>query len=265
MSPLDTIVPLLRTPWSTRTADSRPIRPLPPLQPDTISHLESHWTGFLTVEMRQVLELSCGLSDTPLGPIDFTGRWYPEEPLSLFRPSLTLAIDEKGRRWVAEVGKTRGLPGPVWCIVPTPGVALWMDRNLPEFLGRLHDHVRRDTASEWLTALTIRARQLWARRYLRAMAVPVAWGRLRELRGWLAQLPPDAWVYDLRAPASPRGLPYGLAGESELVCRCGRLSVFAILSPQTQAARGVADAATPLGSGHSPKVNLPERSRHYNG
>lgn len=50
------------------------------------------------------------------------------------------------------------------------------------------------------------------------MAVPVALGRLREIRGWLARLPPDAWIYDLRAPAIPRGLPYGLAGEPGHLC-----------------------------------------------
>jgi hypothetical protein len=52
----------------------------------------------LSPEMRQVLQLSCGLADTPLGIIDFTRRCYPEEPLSAFRPSLTLAIDDQGRR-----------------------------------------------------------------------------------------------------------------------------------------------------------------------
>jgi hypothetical protein len=62
--------------------------------------------------MRQLLQLSCGLSGTPLGNIDFTGRWYTEEPLSIFRPSLTLTIDEKGRRWIAEVNRNRGLPSP---------------------------------------------------------------------------------------------------------------------------------------------------------
>jgi hypothetical protein len=236
MSSVDTIVPLLRTRWNCSAGEPTPIVPLPALQPETIRHLETHWPGFMTVEMRDLLQLSCGLSATPLGNIDFTGRWYAEESLSIFRPSLTLAIDEKGRRWIAEIGKTRGLPGPVWCIAPSPGVALFIDRTLGEFLLRLHDNVRRNATPEWLATLTIRARALWARRYARAMAVPVALGRLKEIRGWLARLPPDAWIYDLRTPAIPRGLPYGLASEPGHLCRCGRLPVFALLSGEVQAA-----------------------------
>ena len=229
MSPLDNLVPLLRGAWTQPTAEDPPIVPLPGVQSETLSHLQTRWSGFLTTDMRQLLQLTCGLSDTPLGPIDFTGQWYPEESLSIFRPCLTLAVDGQDRRWVAEVGKTRGLPGPVWCIAPAPKVALLVDRSLADFLVRLHQHVRRGTTSTWLTQLTIQARRLWARRYLRAMAMPVAIDRLREIRGWLGRLPVNAWVYDLRAPAISRGLPYGVAPDPSHVFRCGRLPIFAVV------------------------------------
>jgi hypothetical protein len=177
--------------------------------------------------MRQLLELSCGLADSPLGNIDFTGRWHGEEPLSIFRPSITLAIDEKGRRWIAEANRIRGLPGPVWCVFPQPEVAMFVDRSLGDFLLRLHQEMRKDTLSQWLTILSIRARTLWAARHTRAIGVPVAFSRLRELRGWLASLPVNAWIYDLRAPGVRRGLPYGVMRERGAVRRCGTLPVFA--------------------------------------
>jgi hypothetical protein len=227
MSPVDAMVPLLQGPWRGRAGEQLSIVPLPALRREAISALESHWAGVLTPEMRQVLQLSCGLSGTPLGSIDFTGRWYPEESLSIFRPSLTLAVDAKGRRWIAEVGRMRGLPGPVWCVFSRPEVVLFVDKNLAEFLTRLHENVRRGTTSQWLTILDIRARTLWASRHARAMGLPVAFSRLRELRGWLAGLPLEAWVYDLRAPGAKRGLPYGLARERGELYRCGRLPVFA--------------------------------------
>lgn len=232
MSSLDTIVPLLQGGWAPHTGTSPPIVPLPGIQPETLSHLQSHWSGFLTAEMRQILQLTCGLSNTPLGPVDFTGRWYPEEPLRIFRPCLTLAVDSQGRRWIAEVGKTRGLPGPVWCIVPSPKVALFIDRGLGDFLVRLHGNVRKGTASAWLTNVSHRARRLWAARYMRAMAMPVALGRLREVRGWLTRLPVNAWIYDLRTPTISRGLPYGVAPDPSHLFRCGRLPVFAVLGAQ---------------------------------
>jgi hypothetical protein len=235
------MVPLLQGPWVSRAGERLPIAPLPALRREAVRHLESHWAGILTPEMQQVLQLSCGLAASPLGSIDFTGRWYPEEPLAIFRPSLTLAIDDKGRRWIAEAGKTRGLPGPVWCVFPRPEVAMFIDRSLADFIARLHNHARRDTASQWLTTLTIRARTLWASRHARAMGVPVAFSRLKEIRGWLAGLPLDAWVYDLRAPGAKRGLPYGLIRERGNLCRCGRLPVFAFVGSVGPAA-SVADA-----------------------
>jgi hypothetical protein len=115
--------------------------------------------------MRQLLQFSCGLSQTPFGRVDFTGRWYPEEPLSVFRPSLTLAIDDQGRRWIAEVGNRRGLPGPVWCVLPKPEVAMFIDRNLADSVVGLHSNQRRDGMLQWLTVLNIRARKIWASRH----------------------------------------------------------------------------------------------------
>jgi hypothetical protein len=239
MSALDTLVPLLRSPWTDRTGISTSTVPLPGVQRETLAYLESQWSGFLTAEMRQVLQLTCGLSGTPLGNIDFTGRWYPEEPLCVFRPSVTLTVDTQGRRWVAEAGRIRGLPGPVWCILPAPKVALFVERNLGEFLLRLQDHVRRGSASEWLSGVSARARKLWACRYARATALPIALGRFKEIRAWLARLPLNAWIYDLRAPVTLRGLPYGLAPEPGHLLRCGRLPVFAVLGTDTAARNAV--------------------------
>ena len=227
MATLDAIVPLLLRPWP-HPGENGCIVPLPGVQPNTVTQLESHWSGFLTEDTRRLLELSCGLSATPLGQIDFTGKWYPEEPLSQFRPSLTLAIDENGRRWIAEVHKTRGLPGPIWCIAPAPRVALYLDANLAEFLLRLREHIRRGTTTQWLTNLTIRARRVWAQRFGSAMTLVTAWHRLREIRGWLGTLPRHSLIYDLRAPTRLRGLPYNLGPDFPDTYRCGKLPVFAI-------------------------------------
>jgi hypothetical protein len=252
MSPVDTIVPLLQRAWVGRGGEPLSVTPLPALRRDVVSSLESHWAGVLTPHMRQVLQLSCGLSGTPLGSVDFTGRWHPEEPLCIFRPSLTLAIDAEGRRWIAETGKRQGLPGPIWCVFPRPEVALFVDRNLADFLTRLYDNVRRDATAQWLTTLSIRARLLWASRHARAMGIPVALSRLKELRGWLTGLPLEAWVYDLRAPGLKRGLPYGLARERGNVYRCGRLPVFAFAGSVGPAANAVDLTATrPLTEGSS--------------
>jgi hypothetical protein len=244
MSPRDAVMPLLQRPWMGRSGEQLAVTALPGLRREAIDNIELQWSGVLTPDMRAVLEHCCGISGTPLGNIDFTGCWYPEEPLAIFRPSLTLAIDEQGRRWVAEVVKGRGLPGPIWCVFPRPEVAMFVDRNLADFLARLHNNMRRGASSQWLTSLCIRARTLWAARHARAMSVPVAFTRLRELRGWLAGLPVNAWVYDLRSPGARRGLPYGMARERGELCRCGRLPVFAFIGPD-RAAQSIAHRNAP--------------------
>ena len=109
--------------------------------------------------------------------------------------------------------------------------------------------------SEWLAALSIRARKLWASRHGRAIGVPVAFSRLKEIRGWLAGLPVNAWVYDLRAPGINRGLPYGLVHQRGELRRCGRLLVFAFTGsagPAASAMDEVIPTQTAEGSSRSP-------------
>jgi hypothetical protein len=236
MSTADTMMPLLTAPWPGRAGEQLLTFPLPGLRREAIADLDANWAGPMTPEMRQLLQLSCGLSKTPLGSVDFTGRLYPEEPLSVFSPSLTLAIDDQGRRWIAEVAKWRGLPGPVWCVLSKPEVAMFVDRNLADFVVRLNNNVRRECMAQWLTVLNTRARKLWASRHARAIAVPIAFRRMRELRGWLAGLPLDAWIYDLRAPGPRRGLPYGISRERGFPQRCGRLPVFAFVGTSSACA-----------------------------
>jgi hypothetical protein len=234
MSRADTVIPLLQAPWRDHRGDRLPVTALPPLDSETIGHLTSQWTGTLTAETRTLLQCSCGVSGTPLGCIDFTGCWYPDEPLPIFRPSVTLAIDDEGRRWIAEVGRKRGLPGPVWCVFPRPEVAMFVDRSLSDFLIRLHGHMRRNSFSQWFTKLHSSACTLWATRHAGAIPLAIAFARMRELRGWLGELPLGAYVYDLRSPGRRRGLPYGLARERGPWYRCGRLPVFALVGQATR-------------------------------
>jgi hypothetical protein len=177
--------------------------------------------------MKALLGACCGLTGTELGSIDFTGCWFPEEPCAVFRPALTLAVDDDGRRWIAEVGN-RDLPGPVWCVFPDPEVAVYVSDDLAAFLATLHDHTSRGEMHAWLRDLTAEARSVWSQRHLSAMRPHEAHRSDRAIRGWLLGLPFDAYVYDLRAPRTARGWPYGVAGPSGRLYRCGRLPVFAV-------------------------------------
>jgi hypothetical protein len=104
-----------------------------------------------------LLGICCGLAGTELGSIDFTGCWFPEERCPVFRPCLTLAIDDAGRRGIAETGDNN-LPGPIWCVFPNPKVAVYVGDNLAEFIAALRDYTCRGATLEWLKTSRLKHR-----------------------------------------------------------------------------------------------------------
>ncbi len=233
MSTPDTMTPLLSTPWVDANGKRLSVKSLPGLSPELIETLSSTYPGIINPRLRDLLASCCGLADTELGHIDFTGACFPKEPCSVLRPSLTIAIDDAGRRWVAEVGGQDFL-GPVWCVFPDPQVALHISDNLQAFLGTLHEHAHRGQTLAWLQELSATAHLVWAHRRALALRPRGAYHADSEIRGWLASLPSDAYVYDLRQPSTVRGWPYGVAGPSARLYRCGRLPVFAVAGSPTE-------------------------------
>lgn len=201
---------------------------VPGLPADAIAQLEANFPGTLTPELRRWLQRSAGLEDTALGSIDFTGQLHAEEPLRVCHPCLTLAIDAAGRRWIAETAALRGLPGPVWCVFRTLPVALHVSDHLATFIGTLEERTQAGCTREWLQALEGIAQTLWENRYLLAVRSRKLCEADGAVRGWLAELPPGAYIYDLRTPLSGRGWPYGVAGHCAKFYRCGQLPIFAI-------------------------------------
>ena len=233
MSARDTMTPFLSTPWVDASGKTLSVRALPGLRPGLIKTLNSTYPGISNPTMRALLATCCGLADTELGHIDFTGCCFPEEPCSVFQPCLTIAIDDAGRRWIAEVGN-KDLPGPVWCVFPDPQVAVHVSDDLQTFLAMLHEHALRGQTLDWLQDLSAAAHAVWAHRRALALRPHHAYHSDEEIRGWLSSLPSDAYVYDLRRQNTVRGWPYGVAGPSARMYRCGRLPVFAVARSPTE-------------------------------
>lgn len=231
MSTPDTEVPCLSAPVLSHSAGFMPGRGL---SLEAITELEASYPGVLTPEMRSLLKSSCGLEAGDFGTVDFTSLWYPVEPISVFRPCLTLAIDDGGHRWIAETSRQRGLPGPVWCILSDPAVAVYASDDLNGFLDILQAAARQVQLSAWIQDLHEQARVVWACRNSLARESYHTCLKDPGLRGWLAELPVGARIYDLRKPCAMRGWPYGLAGPDGELYRCGRLPLFAVSrSPTT--------------------------------
>ncbi len=233
MSARDTMTSLLSTPWVDASGKTLSVRALPGLRPELITTLNATYPGIINPTVQALLATCCGLADTELGHIDFTGCSFPEEPCSVFQPCLTIAIDDAGRRWIAEVG-TNDLPGPVWCIFPDPQVAVHVSDDLNTFLATLREHALRGRTLAWLRDLSATAHAVWAHRRALALRPYHACHSDDEIRGWLSSLPSDAYVYDLRRASAVRGWPYGVAGPSARQYRCGRLPVFAVASSSTE-------------------------------
>jgi hypothetical protein len=147
--------------------------------------------------MKTLLGTCCGLAGTEVGSIDFTGCWFLEEPWAVFRPALTLAIDDAERRWIAEVGD-KELPGPVWCVFSHPEVTIYVSDDLSDFMATLRERACRGEMGAWLQNLTAQARAVWSQRHALAIRPHEAAHSDRSIRGWLLALPSDAYVYDLR-------------------------------------------------------------------
>jgi hypothetical protein len=233
MSTLDTMTPLISTPWLDASGKPLSARPLPGLRPGVLTTLERAHAGIMSPALTDLLSACCGLADTDLGHIDFTGCCFPDEPCSVFNPCLTIAIDDAGRRWIAELGDGN-LPGPVWCVFPQPEVAVYVSDDLASFLSTFRDHASRGDTLTWLKELTNTARAVWSHRRTLALRPHNVDHSDDQIRGWLSSLPSDAYVYDLRSPTIARGWPYGVAGPSGRLYRCGRLPVFAAAGSPTE-------------------------------
>lgn len=227
MSAADKVMPLISGPWLNAEGNPLPVLPLPGLRSEVIQGLECTYPGKLSASMKELLGSCCGLTGTELGSIDFTGCWFLEEPSPVFRPALTLAVDDAGRRWIAEVGDGE-LPGPIWCVFPYPEVAVQVSHDLAAFLAVLREQSCRGSSRRWLEELAAQGRSVWSQRHTSAIRPHEARRADASIRGWLVTLPPDAYVYDLRTGSDPSGWPYGVAGPSGRHYRCGRLPVFAV-------------------------------------
>lgn len=231
MSTLDTVVPFRSAPLAPAPERAFGLMLGPGLSRDAIANLEYSYPGTLTPEMRSLLQTTCGLTVRELGAVDLTGRWHPAEPLDVFDPCLTLAIDNAGRRWIAETSRQKGLPGPVWCVHREPAVAIHVSDDLGSFLDSIREAKRSGSLTEWLRELRQQARSVWANRQSLARESYQACRQDRGLRGWLAELPLGSYIYDLRTPSGAHGWPYGVRGPGAELHRCGRLPVFAVSAP----------------------------------
>jgi hypothetical protein len=261
MSNHDTMTPLLNTPWVDASGKKLSVRTLPGLRPELIKILNKTYPGVINPTLQALLATCCGLADTELGAIDFTGCCFPEEPCSVFHPCLTLAIDDAGRRWIAELGN-KDLPGPVWCVFPDPQVAMHISDDLHTFLARLHQQAHRGETLAWLQDLSTTAHAVWTHRRVLALRPYRAYDSDAEIRAWLSSLPSDAYVYDLRRSSTVRGWPYGVAGPSARLYRCGRLPVFAVAASPTEGWRvGHPETTAPIHpiAAQSLALELPNR------
>jgi hypothetical protein len=246
MSTPDTMTPLVSSPWLDTDGKPLPVRSLPGLRPDVIKTLARAYPGIMSPALKELLATCCGLVDTELGHIDFTGCRSPEEPCAVFQPCLTLATDDTGRRWIAEIDG-KDLPGPVWCVFPDPEVAVYVSDDLAAFIATLRDCACRGRTLAWLQDLTATALAVWSHRQALALRPDNAYRSDEEIRGWLSSLPSDAYVYDLRKQTRVRGWPYGVAGPSGRLYRCGRLPVFAAAGSPTEGWRaGHPETTSPL-------------------
>ena len=225
---MNTMLPVSPIVGSEPNAQFHPFRASPGLKLAAVDGLRGSFPGTLTPEFEHFLRTTCGLDGTPLQYVDFTGQWHQEEPLAVFRPCLTLAVDEQGRRWIAETHKSSGLPGPVWCVNQHPRVVVYIAADVGAFLDLLQAHSATGTITSWLKSIDCAAGNAWDHRGALAFQTRQDCQQDKHVRQWLLQLPRDARVFDLRNPRFGTAWPYGVAGPAGRFHRCGREMLFAV-------------------------------------
>ena len=240
----DTLTPLLSQPWCDANGRPLPVRALPGIRPDVAQAVQRFYPMMATTAFQTLLETCSGLSDTAIGHIDFTGCWFAPEPCEVFEPCFTLAIDDAGRRWIAEIGD-RALPGPIWCVLSKPAVAIYVSEDLSAFISTLRECTCRGHTLRWLQDIQAQAHIVWAYRHSLGSRPYELRESDNEIRSWLEGLPSNAYVYDLRQPKIAQGWPYGLAGPTGRLYRCGRLPVFAVAGPPAEGSYQKSNARIP--------------------
>ena len=230
------MAPFISTPWIDGCGRPLPIRALPGLRPEALQALRSSYPGLMSPDYGELLGCCSGLAGTALGPIDFTGCWHPAEKCPVYDPCLTLAVDDKGRRWITEMSDDGG-PGHVWCLFTDPAVAVHVSDDLVTFVATLRKLTCQGRLCSWLQELTAQAHAIWQHRHSLALRPYQAIEADADIAAWIAALPTDAFVYDLRSPVAARGWPYGLAGPTGRLFRYGRYPVFAVAGPVSEDSR----------------------------
>ena len=78
MSTADTMTPLVSAPWIGAHGKPLAVRTLPGRRPEVIQSLDCSFPGIISPALKALLATCCGLAETEIGSIDFTGCLYPE-------------------------------------------------------------------------------------------------------------------------------------------------------------------------------------------
>jgi hypothetical protein len=204
------------------------VEPTPGLDPGMVAILRRTLPARLTPEFERLLRAMCGFATTTAQAGELTDREFARESSPVVRPSLTLAVDDKGRRWIAETVTTAGIPGPVWCVYDNPRVVVYVSADVREFVDMVLQQGEQHALSGWLQSLDLAAERTWQRRGTLAFQSRQHCSQDPRVRPWLLQLPRDARVYDLRSASFGDAWPYGAAGTGGRLHRCERELLFAV-------------------------------------
>lgn len=204
------------------------IQPEPGLDPAAVAILKRTFPARLTPDFERLLRGTDGFATTTSQADALTDPACARESLTVLRPSLTLAVDDRGRRWIAETVTKSGIPGPVWCVYENPQVVVYISADVREFVGILLQQGDQHAMSGWLKSLEAAAERTWQHRGTLAFQSRQHVSQDPRARPWLLQLPRDARIYDLRTATFGDAWPYGAAGAAGRLHRCERELLFAV-------------------------------------
>ena len=216
----------------TEDGDPSPLELAPGLTDAEIDELEGTLPCPVPTEVRELLRLCSGFSQSPQDIVDFTGRDCDYGDDAVFPHGHSIAGDGFGNFWVVDLLPESTEWGPIWFACHDAPVILYQSATLEDFLRELirfgqppHKSLIDDVHEDRLF-------NVWGKNPGVIEHADAIVSNDRVIREFAQQLGPAFQVIDLRNAKPGTGFSWGRYGPRTEVRRCGTLPVWAYARPE---------------------------------
>lgn len=214
-------------PLTTEDGDPSPLELAPALSDAEIDELRATLPCPVPDEIRELLQVCSGFSNSPLEIVDFTGHDCDYGDVDVFPHGHPIAADGFGNFWVVDLLPESTHWGPIYFACHDAPVILYQSATLVDFLTELfqlgrppHESLIDDVHEDRLFDVWGKNPGVIEHEDARESGDP-------QIREFAEQLGPTFQIIDLRNAPVGMGFSWGRYGPRTVVKRCGHLPIWA--------------------------------------